>query len=43
VRRLAISTSGKRVLGTSAHRARRGQWNKAGCCVWLVHALPVVP
>src|SRR3954452_2659859 len=42
VRRLAMSTSGKRLLGTVADRACGGQRNRPGCCVWLAHTLLVV-
>src|SRR6185437_5137564 len=38
MRRLAVCAGGKRVGRIAADRTHRGERNKAGCCVWLVHA-----
>jgi hypothetical protein len=43
MRRLAMLTSSKRLLGTAADRARGWQRNRPGCCVWLIHTLLVLP
>jgi hypothetical protein len=43
MRRLAMSTSSKRLLGTAADRACGWQRNRPECCVWLIHSLLVVP